>query len=102
MRCLQMNFLFFMEARSIAQTKLLVFCCAFLVTVDCRFCYPLLPFCTHMLFQASQAYLMGNKALAKQLSMKGQLHNMQMKAAHNKAQESIYRQRFVVIMHSLP
>ncbi|CAO2820439.1 unnamed protein product [Amaranthus hypochondriacus] len=43
--------------------------------------------------QASQAYLMGNKALAKQLSMKGQLHNMQMKAAHNKAQESIYRQR---------
>ena len=27
--------------------------------------------------------------------MKGQLHNMQMKAAHGRAQESIYRQRFV-------
>ena len=93
-----------MEGWLIAQTKLLVFGCTFLVTVDCRFhdCYPLLSFCTHMLFQASQAYLMGNKALAKQLSMKGQLHNIQMKAAHNKAQESIYRQRFVVIMHSPP
>lgn len=43
--------------------------------------------------QARQAYLMGNKALAKELSVKGQLHNMQMKAAHSKAQESIYRQR---------
>ncbi|KAK1369369.1 Polyadenylate-binding protein-interacting protein 7 [Heracleum sosnowskyi] len=43
--------------------------------------------------QAQQAYLVGNKALAKELSMKGQLHNMQMKAAHAKAQDSIYRQR---------
>ncbi|KAK9101559.1 hypothetical protein Scep_024989 [Stephania cephalantha] len=43
--------------------------------------------------QARQAYLVGNKALAKELSVKGQLHNMQMKAAHGKAQESIYRQR---------
>lgn len=43
--------------------------------------------------QARQAYLIGNKALAKDLSMKGQLHNMQMKSAHTKAQESIYRQR---------
>ncbi|WOG85526.1 hypothetical protein DCAR_0104716 [Daucus carota subsp. sativus] len=43
--------------------------------------------------QARQAYLVGNKALAKELSVKGQLHNMQMKAAHAKAQESIYRQR---------
>ncbi|XP_074335285.1 polyadenylate-binding protein-interacting protein 7-like [Apium graveolens] len=43
--------------------------------------------------QARQAYLVGNKALAKELSMKGQLHNMQMKAAHAKAQDSIYRQR---------
>lgn len=43
--------------------------------------------------QARQAYLIGNKALAKELSVKGQLHNMQMKAAHNQAQESIYRQR---------
>lgn len=37
---------------------------------------------------------MGNKALAKDLSAKGQMHNMQMKAAHAKAQEAIYRQRF--------
>ncbi|KAK4419893.1 Polyadenylate-binding protein-interacting protein 7 [Sesamum alatum] len=43
--------------------------------------------------QARQAYLIGNKALAKELSIKGHLHNMQMKAAHGKAQESIYRQR---------
>ncbi|KAI3682097.1 hypothetical protein L2E82_50129 [Cichorium intybus] len=43
--------------------------------------------------QARQAYLAGFKALAKELSVKGQLHNMQMKAAHGKAQESIYRQR---------
>ncbi|ESQ50238.1 hypothetical protein EUTSA_v10001942mg [Eutrema salsugineum] len=43
--------------------------------------------------QARQAYLVGNKALAKELSVKGQLHNMQMKAAHGKAQDAIYRQR---------
>ncbi|KAL0741054.1 hypothetical protein Bca4012_082567 [Brassica carinata] len=43
--------------------------------------------------QARQAYLVGNKALAKDLSAKGQLHNLQMKAAHEKAQEAIYRQR---------
>ncbi|KAL3646025.1 hypothetical protein CASFOL_011205 [Castilleja foliolosa] len=43
--------------------------------------------------QARQAYLIGNKALAKELSIKGQLHNMQMKEAHGKAQETIYRQR---------
>ncbi|KAI3772207.1 hypothetical protein L6452_03388 [Arctium lappa] len=43
--------------------------------------------------QARQAYLVGYKALAKELSVKGQLHNMQMKAAHGKAQEAIYRQR---------
>lgn len=43
--------------------------------------------------QARQAYLVGHKALAKELSVKGQLHNMQMKAAHEKAQESIYYQR---------
>ncbi|KAL9274464.1 Polyadenylate-binding protein-interacting protein 7-like protein [Drosera capensis] len=50
--------------------------------------------------QARQAYLIGNKALAKELSAKGQLHNMQMKAAHNKAQESMYRQRNPVIQES--
>ncbi|XP_052209772.1 polyadenylate-binding protein-interacting protein 7 isoform X2 [Diospyros lotus] len=45
--------------------------------------------------QARQAFLIGNKALAKELSVKGQLHNMHMKAAHGKAQESIFRQRTV-------
>ncbi|KAF8388715.1 hypothetical protein HHK36_025395 [Tetracentron sinense] len=43
--------------------------------------------------QATQAYLIGNKALAKELSAKGQLYNMHMMAAHGKAQESIYQQR---------
>ncbi|KAL7588085.1 hypothetical protein Lser_V15G40996 [Lactuca serriola] len=43
--------------------------------------------------QARQAYLIGQKALAKELSVKGQSHNIQMKAAHGKAQESIYYQR---------
>lgn len=45
--------------------------------------------------QAQQAYLIGNKALAKELSLKGKLHSIHMKAAHGKAQEAIYRQRFV-------
>ncbi|KAM7258346.1 hypothetical protein ACFE04_014087 [Oxalis oulophora] len=43
--------------------------------------------------QAREAFLIGNKALAKELSAKGQLHNVHMKAAHGKAQEAIYRQR---------
>jgi hypothetical protein len=43
--------------------------------------------------QARQAYLAGNKALAKELSAKGQWHNEQMKAAHNKAGEAIFWQR---------
>ncbi|KAJ9183648.1 hypothetical protein P3X46_007473 [Hevea brasiliensis] len=43
--------------------------------------------------RAQQAYIIGNKALAKELSVKGQLHNMHMKAAHGKAQGSIYRLR---------
>ncbi|KAK4773495.1 hypothetical protein SAY87_028514 [Trapa incisa] len=43
--------------------------------------------------QARRAYLVGNKALAKEPSVKGQLHNMQMKAAQGEAQESIYCQR---------
>lgn len=43
--------------------------------------------------QARQAYLTGQKALAKELSAKGQLHNMKMKDAHSKAQESIFRLR---------
>ncbi|KAE8700368.1 Polyadenylate-binding protein-interacting protein 7 [Hibiscus syriacus] len=43
--------------------------------------------------QARQAFLIGNKALAKELSVKGQMHNMHMKSAHGKAQESIYQQR---------
>ncbi|KAK8654771.1 hypothetical protein V6N13_107371 [Hibiscus sabdariffa] len=43
--------------------------------------------------QAHQAFLIGNKALAKEPSVKGQLHNMHMKAAHGKVQEPIFRQR---------
>ncbi|KAH8964399.1 hypothetical protein BDL97_04G065300 [Sphagnum fallax] len=43
--------------------------------------------------QARQAYLSGNKALAKELSAKGQWHNEQMKAAHSKAGEAIFWQR---------
>lgn len=35
---------------------------------------------------------MGNKALARELSITGHVHT---KPAHGKAQESIYRQRFV-------
>ncbi|KAF5940428.1 hypothetical protein HYC85_021595 [Camellia sinensis] len=42
---------------------------------------------------ARQAYLFGNKALAKELTVKGQVHNMHLRAAHGKAQESIFRQR---------
>ena len=44
-------------------------------------------------YQARLAYLIGNKALAKELSMKGQLYSIQMKAAHEKAKETIYRKR---------
>ncbi|CAA0838015.1 CTC-interacting domain 7 [Striga hermonthica] len=43
--------------------------------------------------KARQAYQIGNKSLAKDLIIKGQMHNMWMKAAHEKAQESIFRQR---------
>ncbi|KAL3650714.1 hypothetical protein CASFOL_007117 [Castilleja foliolosa] len=50
--------------------------------------------------QARQAYLIGNKALAKELSIKGQMHNMQMKEAHEKAQDSIYRQRNASVMQA--
>ncbi|XP_039124783.1 polyadenylate-binding protein-interacting protein 7-like [Dioscorea cayenensis subsp. rotundata] len=43
--------------------------------------------------QAREAYLIGNKALAKELSVKGQLYSIQMKTAHVKAREAIYHQR---------
>ncbi|KAH9320723.1 hypothetical protein KI387_015362, partial [Taxus chinensis] len=49
--------------------------------------------------QARQAYLVGNKALAKELSAKGQWHNGLMKAAHGKAGEAIYRQRNQATAH---
>ncbi|KAK8520351.1 hypothetical protein V6N13_031193 [Hibiscus sabdariffa] len=41
--------------------------------------------------QARQGFLIGNRA--KELSLKGPLQNMHMKAAHGNAEESIYRQR---------
>ncbi|XP_020256938.1 polyadenylate-binding protein-interacting protein 7-like isoform X1 [Asparagus officinalis] len=43
--------------------------------------------------QASQAYLIGNKALARELSEKGQFYNMQMKAAQLKDGGPIYHKR---------
>lgn len=43
--------------------------------------------------QVRHAYMTGNKALAKELSANVQLHNMQMRAAHEKAQDSVYRHR---------
>jgi hypothetical protein len=49
----------------------------------------------NIFWQATQAYMMGNKALAKELSMKGQLYNLQMKAAHETAREAIYQQRWI-------
>ncbi|KAL1532637.1 polyadenylate-binding protein-interacting protein 7-like [Salvia divinorum] len=43
--------------------------------------------------QARQAHLTGNKALAKELSILGQLHDLQMKAAKEETQESFFHQR---------
>uniref|UniRef100_A0A0C9S854 TSA: Wollemia nobilis Ref_Wollemi_Transcript_5802_2324 transcribed RNA sequence n=1 Tax=Wollemia nobilis TaxID=56998 RepID=A0A0C9S854_9CONI len=51
--------------------------------------------------QARQAYLTGNKALARELSAQGQIHNGRMKAAHGKAGEAIYRQRNQASAHLL-
>ena len=46
-----------------------------------------------LLFQATQAYLSGNKALAKQLSEEGHRHSAQMKELHEAASEAIFRSR---------
>ncbi|XP_072977542.1 polyadenylate-binding protein-interacting protein 7-like [Typha angustifolia] len=46
--------------------------------------------------QAREAYQIGNKALAKELNMKGQFYNMQITAAHEKAKEAVYQQRHVL------
>lgn len=43
--------------------------------------------------QATQAYLIGNKALAKELGAKGREHSDHMKAAHAVASETIFQQR---------
>lgn len=43
--------------------------------------------------QATQAYLAGNKALAKELGAKGRAHAEQMQAAHAVAADAIYKQR---------
>ena len=43
--------------------------------------------------QATQAYLSGNKALAKDLSRKGREHARLMAAAHASAAETIFRER---------
>ena len=47
-------------------------------------CFPL---------QATQAYLAGNKAAAKELGAKGREHSEQMKKAHAAASENIFQQR---------
>lgn len=43
--------------------------------------------------QAREAYLIGNKVLAKKLGDKGKWFNLQMKEAHVKAREAFHRQR---------
>ena len=43
--------------------------------------------------QATQAYIAGNKALAKELGAKGRWHAAQMASAHAQASSSIYRAR---------
>lgn len=43
--------------------------------------------------QATQAYMAGNKALAKELGAKGRWHNEQMKAAHEKAAMETFSKR---------
>ncbi|OAY81574.1 Polyadenylate-binding protein-interacting protein 7 [Ananas comosus] len=47
--------------------------------------------------QARQAYLIGNKALAKELNLKDQLYNLQMKATHDKAREATTWQRNLLL-----
>ena len=48
---------------------------------------------TGVYLQATQAYLVGNKALAKELGAKGRHHSDEMKAAHAAASETIFQQR---------
>ena len=43
--------------------------------------------------QATQAYLGGDKALAKELGAKGRWHAQQMAAAHSEASDAIFRAR---------
>lgn len=50
--------------------------------------------------QATQAYLVGNKALAKELGAKGREHAQKMQAAHAVASEAIYRERNPHSKHS--
>ncbi len=45
------------------------------------------------LLQATQAYVAGQKALAKELGSKGRWHADQMRAAHSSASETIFNQR---------
>ena len=47
----------------------------------------------HILIPIQWLTLLGNEALAKELNLKGKLHNIHTKAAHGKAQEAIYCQR---------
>ncbi|KAJ3702524.1 hypothetical protein LUZ61_006229 [Rhynchospora tenuis] len=47
--------------------------------------------------QARQAYLAGNDALSKELTLKGQLYNMQIKAAQEKAREAASQYRSLLL-----
>lgn len=49
--------------------------------------------------QATQAYMAGNKALAKELGAKGRWHNEQMKAAHAKAAMDTFAKRNNLYLH---
>lgn len=46
--------------------------------------------------KASQVYLIGNKAIAKEFSAKGQCHNGQMKAVHDRTGKEFFCQRNLV------
>jgi hypothetical protein len=49
--------------------------------------------CAHVPPQATQAYLAGNKALAKELGAQGRAANQAMKQAHAEASDRIYSAR---------
>jgi hypothetical protein len=49
--------------------------------------------------QARQAYLAGNDGLSKELTLKGQLYNMQIKTAQEKAKEAASQYRSFLMIY---